>query len=85
MKTTSIPLKNSEGVREGEEAGGVEGKPGAKEEETKWTVGGIRSLKAGTVEVYRPESEGEITVTMRCNGRSHRVRSRGTAKGQLQE
>ena len=31
METSSIPLKNSERVRGGEEAGGVEGWPGARD------------------------------------------------------
>ena len=46
-KTSSIPLKNPEGVRWGKEAEGVEGQPearssdeGAEGEDTKWAEGG---------------------------------------------
>ena len=46
--TTCIPLKNCEGVGWGEEAGGIEGQPGARgsgegaegEKDTKWAEGG---------------------------------------------
>ena len=49
LKTASIPLKNPEGVRGGEEAGGVEGQSGSKgggegaerqREETEWEEDG---------------------------------------------
>ena len=47
LKTSSIPLENPERVRGGEEAGGIEGQPGARDgsegaegEDIKWANGG---------------------------------------------
>ena len=49
-------------------------------------VGREHCLSRGEVEIYRPEeSEGEVSVTMRCNSGSHSVTSREVAEGQLQE